>query len=746
MIYKKYQKIYIALIYSFGSTAIIYALYNLEKGLFSWQSSLFLLIGLLITSRLTLSLPTSNSYVNFSDMMIFFAFLYYGGETAVLLAVTEAAFSCYYLKYTGVSFTKTTIFFNIASVSLVTSITFLVWTYLPSFGIPHDYGRTDYLISTLAILAITQFLGLSSLMTIFFSLKNNQNVFKVWKNVCFTSSMTHIAGAASAGVFYKLFSLGSIFTIAVSFIVFGIVYLNYRQMISNIKKSIKQAEEAVREKTEANKRITSETQAHADQLKILLEQEEKISTDLRQSKKDLEYAAFHDKLTDLPNRNYLVERLNLLLELGIGVSQTYYVLFLDLSRFKNINDSLGHTIGDEVLKVVALRLRRVLRDEDTIARLGGDEFAIILNDLPSIETAQDFARRIYEKLTKPYVIQGNKIFSDLNIGIAPFDSEQLKPEDVLRDADIAMHNAKEKKINIAVFDKDIRLEYLEHLKLEDDLRYATEKNELSMHYQPLINLKDGSLLGFEALLRWHHSELGFISPAKFIPISEDSGLIIPITKWILQETCVQLVSWKKISDDYKDLLVSVNISGRHLAVDNLFEDVQNALEVSGLPARSLKLEITESTAMDNASRTIKILNELKKIGVQISIDDFGTGYSSLSYLHKLPFDTLKIDRSFVINATEGDEDSEILQTIVSLTKNLKKEVIAEGIETEEQLKLLTDMGCHYGQGYLFSRPLPKCDMETMLYKKTSWMPHFVEETKIEANTSNNSTQDNLSVF
>lgn len=746
MIYKKYQKIYIALIYSFGSTAIIYALYNLEKGLFSWQSSLFLLIGLLITSRLTLSLPTSNSYVNFSDMMIFFAFLYYGGETAVLLAVTEAAFSCYYLKYTGVSFTKTTIFFNIASVSLVTSITFLVWTYLPSFGIPHDYGRTDYLISTLAILAITQFLGLSSLMTIFFSLKNNQNVFKVWKNVCFTSSMTHIAGAASAGVFYKLFSLGSIFTIAVSFIVFGIVYLNYRQMISNIKKSIKQAEEAVREKTEANKRITSETQAHADQLKILLEQEEKISTDLRQSKKDLEYAAFHDKLTDLPNRNYLVERLNLLLELGIGVSQTYYVLFLDLSRFKNINDSLGHTIGDEVLKVVALRLRRVLRDEDTIARLGGDEFAIILNDLPSIETAQDFARRIYEKLTKPYVIQGNKIFSDLNIGIAPFDSEQLKPEDVLRDADIAMHNAKEKKINIAVFDKDIRLEYLEHLKLEDDLRYATEKNELSMHYQPLINLKDGSLLGFEALLRWHHSELGFISPAKFIPISEDSGLIIPITKWILQETCVQLVNWKKISDDYKDLLVSVNISGRHLAVDNLFEDVQNALEVSGLPARSLKLEITESTAMDNASRTIKILNELKKIGVQISIDDFGTGYSSLSYLHKLPFDTLKIDRSFVINATEGDEDSEILQTIVSLTKNLKKEVIAEGIETEEQLKLLTDMGCHYGQGYLFSRPLPKCDMETMLYKKTSWMPHFVEETKIEANTSNNSTQDNLSVF
>ncbi len=746
MKYQKYQKVYIALICLCGGIAAMSAVYNLEKGLFSWQSLMLMLIGVLVTSRLTLSLPTSNSYVNFSDTMIFFAFLYYGGETAVLLAITEATISCLYLKYKGVPFQKKTIFFNIGSVSITTSVSFLVWTYLPSFGIPHEYGHTNYLISTLAILAITQFLCISMLMAIMFSLKNAQNVFKVWRDVCFTSSMSQIVGAASAGVIYRLFNFGSPFTIIVSFTVFGIIYLNYRQMISNIKTSINQAEVAEREKTEANKRITLETQAHADQLKILLEQEEKISTDLRQSKKDLEYAAFHDKLTNLPNRNYLIERLNLLLELGIGVSQTYYVLFLNLSRFKTINDSLGHTIGDEVLKVVALRLRRVLRDEDTIARLGGDEFAIILNDLPSIETVQKFARRIYKKLTRPYVIQGNKIFSDLNIGIAPFDSEQLKPEDVLRDADIAMHNAKEKKTNIAVFDKVIRLEYLEYLRLEDDLRYATERNELSMHYQPLINLKDGSLLGFEALLRWHNGELGFISPAKFIPISEDSGLIIPITRWILLETCVQLQNWKQISDDYEDLLISVNISGRHLAMDNLLEDVQNALEISGLSAKSLKLEITESTAMENATRTIEILNQLKKIGVQISIDDFGTGYSSLSYLHKLPFDTLKIDRSFVINATEGDEDSEILQTIVSLTKNLKKKVIAEGIETAEQLKLLTDMGCHYGQGYLFSRPLPNSDMETMLYKKTNWMPLSDEDKVVATPTQNSLNQDNLSVF
>jgi EAL domain-containing protein (putative c-di-GMP-specific phosphodiesterase class I) len=345
------------------------------------------------------------------------------------------------------------------------------------------------------------------------------------------------------------------------------------------------------------------------------------------------------------------------------------------------------------------------------------------------------------------MIQGNRIFSDLHIGIAPFESEHMSPEDILRDADIAMHNAKDKNIGIAFFDKEVRSTYLEHIKLEGELRYALEKQELVMNYQPLISLKSGELLGFEALLRWHHSDLGLISPAKFIPISEDSGLIIPITVWILQETCTQLAIWRGISDDYKDLLISVNISGKHLAEESLVRDVQNALKVSGIPAESLKLEITETTAMENADRTIEILLRLKQLGVQISIDDFGTGYSSLNYLHKLPFDTLKIDRSFVINASEGDEDSEILQTIVSLTKNLKKKVIAEGIETVEQLRLLTDLGCDYGQGYLFSRPLPKSDMETMLYKKTNWLPVLTEEEIVESPPSKDiSGEDNLPVF
>ena len=294
-------------------------------------------------------------------------------------------------------------------------------------------------------------------------------------------------------------------------------------MFRDISNSIDQAENAEKEKTVIAEQKIHEAEQHAEELEGLLQKEEKISSDLRQSKQDLEHAAFHDNLTDLPNRAYLIERLDLLLKLGSRVASNYYVLFLDLTRFKNINDSLGHTIGDEVLKVVALRLRRTLRDEDTAARLGGDEFAIILNDVESLEQARRFAQKVHEKLSEPYNIRGNTIYSGLHIGIAPFDSEQIKPEDVVRDADIAMQNAKEKNIGIAVFDKDVRSEYLEHIRLESDLRYACERGEFSMHYQPLINLRTGELRGFEALLRWQHPELGFVSPARFIPICEDRG-------------------------------------------------------------------------------------------------------------------------------------------------------------------------------------------------------------------------------
>ncbi len=718
---------YVGVIGVFGLASLIFATINTDYSVITPSVGFLIVVALFATSRLTLSLPHSKSYLSFADTMIFFAFVYFGGELAILLATLEVSISCIYLKYEGYPLRKLAIPFNISSTAFSTAITYLVWRSLPVLGIGGDYSQSSDLITTLGILAVVQFLALSGFAAIFYAIKNDSSVWQMWRKVCFSSSMTQVAGAGLAGIAYKLISYGDLLTLSVSLVIFGIGYINYRQLIHNINESIDQAEQAEREKTEIARAKAEEVQEHAKQLTSLLEKEEEITRDLRQSQRDLKYAAFHDSLTDLPNRAYLVERLNLLLQLGPEVASRYYVLFLDLSRFKNINDSLGHTVGDEVLRVVALRLRRCLRDEDTIARLGGDEFAIILNDLSSLNEAKSFAFRIYDQLTQPFVIQGNKIFSDLHIGIAPFDHEQVKPEDILRDADIAMHNAKDRNISVAVFDKEIRAQYLQHIKLEGDLRYAIEREEMTMHYQPLVALKDGGLIGFEALLRWHHSDLGFVSPGVFIPISEDSGIIIPITKWILNETCVQMAKWRRINDEFEDLSVSVNISGRHLADRSLIEDVTNALSASGLPAKCLKLEITESTAMENAERTIQTLNDLSDLGVKLSIDDFGTGYSSLSYLHRLPFDTLKIDRSFVMNVGEGGEDSGILQTIVSLTKNLKKEVVAEGIETEKQLSLLRDLGCDYGQGYLFSKPLPSNDMETLLYKRKTWLPAGYEE-------------------
>jgi EAL domain-containing protein (putative c-di-GMP-specific phosphodiesterase class I) len=357
-----------------------------------------------------------------------------------------------------------------------------------------------------------------------------------------------------------------------------------------------------------------------------------------------------------------------------------------------------------------------------VARLGGDEFAVILSDPLSINKAEHIARDIYQKLAQPFSLRGNRIFTKLHIGLAAFDRDYTKPEDILRDADIAMHHAKENGLQVAVFDKELRARFLESVGLEHDLRYAIERKELSMFYQPLVSLKNGELIGFESLLRWQHPKRGFVSPAKFIPIAEDSGLIIPITEWILKDTARQLCEWQKISPAYKKLVVSVNISGKHLAVEGLVEQVSKVLEITKIRPSTLKLEITESTAMENADRSAQILNRLKELGVQLSIDDFGTGFSSLSQLHRLPFDTLKIDRSFVLNVGEDGENSEILQTIISLAKNLKMKVIAEGIETESQLALLRNLGCDYGQGYLLAKPMPCGDMEKLLYQKQFWFP------------------------
>ncbi len=547
------------------------------------------------------------------------------------------------------------------------------------------------------------------------------------------------------GIILKFIYSADFLTMTLALATFGIIYITYRAMIKDMNKAVIQAEQAEHQKAESEKNRAEEAELNLAKVNSLFEEQEKISQDLQISREDLQRAAYYDSLTGLFNRTYLIERLELLLDLDIDIANKYYVLFLDISRFKNINDSLGHPVGDKILTLIAKRLKRILRDEDTISRLGGDEFAIILNDLSSIEEAEYYARRIHRKLTQPYSTEGHKIYIDLNVGISPFDAEHLKPEDILRDADIAMHHAKANASNIGVFDKELRRHFLENVKLESELRFAVRRNEFALYYQPIISLTDGTLVGVETLLRWQHPQYGFISPAQFIPIAEESGLIIPITKWILSEACRQMAQWKEFIPNAGHLKISINISGKHLAVENLPEQVQKSLKESNLEPTSLILEITESSAMENAEQTIKIFEKLRKIGVAVSIDDFGTGYSSLSYLHRLPFDSLKIDRSFVSDVDKQTENAQILQTIVALAQNLNLRTVAEGIETVEEMQILQDLGCDLGQGFLFSKPLPKNEMENLLYQKSQWLPKTAENIA-EANLTYDISQNSLHVF
>lgn len=723
---------------------LLLAAANVQLETFASNFILYCAFTFFITPYMSVQMPRGKYALSFSDSIIFLSFIFYGGQAAIVLSAVESLAGCIYLRKQHIKFSPWIVPFNISSSVISTSLTFLASSLLlRAFGITQQEAVSKHLIPAIGILAIVQFFSSSILAASLSFLNHSESLLKLWKKECFPISLTQIGGAGLAIIIYKLFVYNDLLTTAILLLFFGVIYASYRRSIKDINLSMEQADQAEREKTEIAKLKAEAAKKHAAELEELLENEEQINIALIKSKSALEHAAFHDFLTDLPNRAYLVERLSLLIEIGIEISHKYFVLFLDLNRFKNINDSLGHTVGDRMLKLVGKRLIRLLRQEDTVARLGGDEFAIILNDLSSIEEAKEFANKIYDKLSKPYLIQGNRIFTDLHIGIAPFDIEHKNPEDTLRDADIAMHYAKEKNSGVAVFNKELRARFLDKIELESDLRFAVDRNEFSMHYQPLISLKDGELSGFEALLRWQHPRRGLVSPSEFIPIAEDSGLIVPITQWILRESCQQLAEWQKISE-YENLIVSVNISGKHFVHGSLVKDVLKALEISKLSPSSLKLEITESTAMDNAEQTIEVLEKLKKIGIQLSMDDFGTGYSSLSFLHRLPFDFLKIDRSFVYNVGENGENSEILQTIMSLAKNLKMRVIAEGIETENQLLLLQNLGCDYGQGYLMSKPLPTVEMEKMLYKKRAWIPFVV--TDLEDSASETSTEKSLHIF
>jgi len=381
------------------------------------------------------------------------------------------------------------------------------------------------------------------------------------------------------------------------------------------------------------------------------------------------------------------------------------VLFLDLDRFKNINDSLGHIAGDQLLIATARTLETCLRPMDTVARLGGDEFAILLDGLENQNHAIAVAERIQQALTRPFNLIGHEVYITASIGITLSSGNYTDPENVLRDADTAMYRAKEGgKARFEMFDSTMHSHAVALLKLENDLRRAIERNEFQVFYQPIICLETDELYGFEALVRWNHPERGLVSPDTFIPVAEETGLIIDIGQQVLYESCRQMREWH-LASPARPLTVSVNLSAKQFAQPDLIDRVKKTLATTGLAAEYVKLEITESVVMKNAEIATAMLVQLCALGVHLSIDDFGTGYSSLSYLHRFPVKALKIDRSFIGRMGHGGENSEIVRTINTLAQNLGMEVVAEGVETVEQLEQLKSMKCTLGQGYLFSRPM-----------------------------------------
>jgi diguanylate cyclase (GGDEF)-like protein/PAS domain S-box-containing protein len=439
-------------------------------------------------------------------------------------------------------------------------------------------------------------------------------------------------------------------------------------------------------------------------------------TERKQAEERLQYHAFYDKLTDLPNRALFVDRLEHALQrYKRQQNNLFAVLFLDLDGFKIINDSLGHLVGDRLLKAFARRLSDCLRPSDTLARLGGDEFTILVEDINTIKDAIAIAERILEDLIAPFDLQGQQVFTNTSIGIALCNPQYQRSEEILRDADTAMYRAKAQgKGCYAVFDRQMYHSVLSRLQLETDLRSAIEQQEFEIFYQPIFCLETNRITELEALIRWRHPKKGLISPAEFIPVAEETGAIVAIGQWILKEACRQLKEWQARYSQKLPLKVHVNLSGKQLKNSNFIAQIDEIMQETDLDPSSLKLEITESLLIENIEVATDLLLKLRERKIELCLDDFGTGYSSLSYLHRFPINTLKIDRSFVSRMQLNDESVEIVRAIVVLSFILGMNVIAEGIETKEQQQQLITLGCQKGQGYLLSKPLSKEKIELLL--------------------------------
>lgn len=479
------------------------------------------------------------------------------------------------------------------------------------------------------------------------------------------------------------------------------------EVIIRIENQLK-LKSAQAEVVKLNSSLEQKIQERTAQLQAEIEKRERAQAKLLRM-------ALHDSLTDLPNRSWFLRKLKQ--ELDKTQQQPDYqfaVICFDCDNFKVINDSLGHGVGDSLLKAIPSRLDCCLPKDSFMARLGGDEFIILLPKISSLATAITATAKIQQEFTAPFSVSKREICLNFSIGIVLGTAEYDQPEKLLRNADLAMYQAKALgKGQYQVYNQQMHQRAVERLQLEIDLRKALKNNEFTLHYQPIICLKTGHISGFESLVRWQHPQLGMISPGKFIPVAEETGLIIPLGIWVLQEACRQIKVWQQKYDSFISLTVNINVAVQQFSYSRLIKEIDKILEETQLPSSCLKLEITESAIMENSDSAHAILQELRDRNIKICIDDFGTGYSSLSYLHQFPVDNLKIDRSFVSRIKSVDEPNKVIDAIVNLAHHLDISVTAEGIETKEQLNYIRKVNCEYAQGYFFFKPLNAEAVEAM---------------------------------
>jgi diguanylate cyclase (GGDEF)-like protein len=707
-----------------GVAALVCSVYWLPAPKIDWRFLILATVMMVVSSRFSVQIPRVNTNVTISDTFIFLVLLLYGGFAAILLAAIEGMFSGL-----RISRRPLVVGFNSAMMLFSTTLTAMVMRLL--FGPVSElrFQGLSHFVGAVGIMAMVQYFSNSGICAIGLAIKEDQPIWRTWQSHYLWTSVTYLAGAALAAVASNSIDRIGISIVLVVAPIIAIIYYTYNKYLSEIKTAAALAEkaehdraEAERARAEAERARAEQAERHVEELNRYIAEQERISMQLQESKDHFRHAAFHDALTNLPNRTLLTENLKFVIDRAKNHEDYQFaVLFLDLDRFKNVNDSLGHTIGDQLLIAMARRLESCIRDVDMVARLGGDEFAILLDGIPNATEATNMARRIQDKLASPFNLSGHEVFTSTSIGIALSSTGYDHPENMLRDADTAMYRAKAQgKACYEVFDKGMHTHAVYLLQMENDLRRALDREEFRVYYQPIVSLADGQLAGFEALIRWQHPDRGFVNPSDFIPLAEETGLIVPIGSWILRKACQQIGEWQQQVPANRNLFMSVNLSSKQVAQPDLVKEIRDVLDQTKVEPKCLKLEITESAVMDNAETATRLLKRLKALGVQLSIDDFGTGYSSLGYLHRFPVNTLKIDRSFVGRIGEAAENIEIVRTIISLADNMGMEVVAEGVETLSQLTQLRKLNCRYGQGYLFSRPVDAESVNAWISRQPHW--------------------------